>query len=250
MRQERLEVSPNARAYRHGASPRSAVISSRSAPGRVDQVLCVVDMSSTQRLHVRPQGGGAVECDRAEVTSVTSWLRRARCRSRSARSSAALASRRHAGRVWRQPTGHGAPEDPHAPRADTRPSSRPTIDASKGAVRVPGFVPRRLHRLHRGHTPGNASTTEAQPFDGYVEDSPSRTRDKCRSWRARERGVDRCERSFSDRVGHRRTMVRTASGQILLAAHSQSRARRGRSGADAAPDRVEVRPACLRTFPH
>ena len=49
----------------------------------------------------------------------------------------------------------------------------------EGAVRVPQRS-RRLHQLHRGHTPGNASAAQPEPHVGYVEDSPSRTRDKCR----------------------------------------------------------------------
>jgi hypothetical protein len=113
---------------------RSAVISSRSRNRWVDQDLCVVDMSSTQRLHVWPQGGGAVECDRAEVTSVTSWLRRARCRSRSARSSAGprvQAARRSsvAG------VEHRRTRTPRGPTRDRR--RRQTIDAAKALDESP-----------------------------------------------------------------------------------------------------------------
>ena len=128
-------VSHNHDANEPRQHPQCAVISSRSGNRWVDQDLCVADMSSTQRLHVRPQAGGAVECDRAKVTSVTSWLRRARCRSRSARSAAGprvQAARRSS------VAGRRAPQDPHAPRSDTRPSSRSDDRCLEGAGRVPG----------------------------------------------------------------------------------------------------------------
>ena len=82
--------------------------------------------------------------------------------------------------------GRGAPEDSHAPRSDTRPSSRPTIDASKALYESPdsyldGYIDYIADTLQV-----DASTTEAQPLDGYVEDTANPTRDMCRSRTAPE----------------------------------------------------------------
>ena len=90
-----------------------------------------MDMSSTRRLHVWQKDGGALECDRAEVMSVTSWLRRAAVGHAPRESSAALAPGRHAGRAWR------GVEHPYAPRPTRDRRPRPTIDAFKALYESP-----------------------------------------------------------------------------------------------------------------
>ena len=61
---------------------------------------------------------------------------------------------------------------------------------------VSGNRPRRLHRLRRGHTPGNASTTQPEPLDGYVDDTETRL-EICADPGAPGRPAPRCPKRAS-----------------------------------------------------